>query len=314
MSSNFFRMSGYPIAPGPAKDLLRMKADHDRDTGGSMTFNSGYRPRSDQIEIFTRRYRPNTYSPFNDYRIFQGVEWGRVEDGGPAESPDANGGKGSNHTQGYAVDFRFGNGFTSLTWLRANAHRYNFNNREGAKVGENWHWCWHIKIQPTLSSPDPWEGRGAPDPVYSSDPGMTYEELMGGTGGAGSGGSPRPESNALNIMEENMVLIYQPTGGQFKGKHYSIAPGFIKQITSKESVGLYVDAHHEVSPMKEIFVSDVTFRAILGANGIPTKIFNSDGLIMDYRTTGEFKVGNSWMRGDDESAKTTWRLGRNILK
>ena len=311
MSSNFYRFSGYPVAPCLARDLVRMKADHDRDTGCDMSLNSGYRPRSDQEEIFERRYRPHAYSPFNDYRLYKGVYWGRIDDGGPAESPDANGGKGSNHTQGYAIDFNLGYGKTSLSWLRENAHKYNFNNVEGANVGENWHWCWFIGIRPTASSPDPWGGRGAPDPVYSIDPGMTYEKLMGATGGGGSSVSP---VNTINLLEEELPYIYQAKDGQFKGKHYAIAPGFIKQVISKESVGLYIDAHHEVAPMKEIIVSDKTFRAILGVNGIPTKIFDGNGLIMDYRTTGKFSSGNSWMRGDDESAKTTWRLGDQLLK
>lgn len=313
MSSNFFRICSLPVAPGPARDLLRMKADHDRETGWNMTINSFYRPRSDQVIIFERRYRPGVWSPYGDYRKYQGVYWGRIVDGGPAESPDANGGRGSNHTQGYAGDFYFGVGYTSLAWMRKNAHKYNFNNIEGTRVGENWHWCWYITIQAGPNSPDPWDGKGAPDPVVITDPGMTYEELMGGTGGGG-GSSVATPINTINLMEEQVPFIYQAKDGQFGGKHYAIAPGFIKQVTTKESVGLYVDAHHEVAPMKEIIVSDKTFRAILGVNGIPTKIFDSKGLIMDYRTTGNFTEGGSWMRGDDESAKTTWRLGDKLLK
>lgn len=309
MSSNFYRINGYPVAPAVARDYLRMKAEHDRDTGGNMALNSGYRPRSDQVEIFERRYRPGAYSKWGDYRTYKGTTWGRIDPGGPAESPDANGGRGSNHTQGFALDFRIGNGYTSLAWLRNNAARFGFNNYEGTRVGENWHWCWNILVLEGPNTPDPWEGRGRPDPVYSSDPGMTYEELTGGSGSGSTGTSST--TTTPNLLEADMPLLYQPTSGTWKGKHFAIAPGYIKHIPGKESVQLYEDAHHTLG-LKEILVSDKTFRVLLGVNGIDSKVLDANGYVFDYRTSGTYVKGGSYKRGDDESAKTIYRIGKKV--
>lgn len=310
MTSNFYRINGYPVAPAVARDYLRMKADHDRETGGNMALYSGYRPRSSQVEIFERRYRPGAYSPWGDYRTYKGTTWGRIDPGGPAESPDANGGRGSNHTQGFALDFIIGRFYTHLDWMRKNAARYGFNNYEGQRVRENWHWCWNILILEGPNTPDPWEGRGRPDPVYSSDPGMTYAELMGGSSGSG-GSTPAPNPNDNLLEAYDMIQIYQPTDGVWKGKHFALDKGYIKHIPTKESVQLFLDAHHTYG-LKEIMVSDKTFRVLLGVNGVDSKVLDANGYVFDYRTTGKYLRGGSYLRGDDESAKTVYRIGKKV--
>lgn len=46
----------------------------------------------------------------------------------------------SNHGYGTAVDVDVWTTSFTLTWLRANAAAWGFDNREGASVGESWHW------------------------------------------------------------------------------------------------------------------------------------------------------------------------------
>ena len=292
MVKNFVRIDGWPVAPALARDWIRMAAAA-RAEGVILRLNSGYRTRSEQIEIFTQRYRQGATSPWSDYRKFRGFWWGRVDPLGPVASPD----DVSNHTRGYAVDIFMGPGV--FDWLTRNAARFGFNHKEGANIGEPWHWCWRIEVFPAASSPDPWEGRGAPDPVYPTDPGLPLDSI-------GHGGVSLPtEINPL--LELDMPLLYQPTDGPWKGKHYAIGQGYIKHIPTKESVKLYADAHHTLG-MKEIFVSDKTFRTILGVNGIDSKVLDSNGHVFDYRASEKYKSGGSYMRGDDESAKRTYRL------
>src|SRR5690606_39116178 len=120
-------------------------------------------------------------------------------------------------------------------WLVNNAHKYNFNWTEGRSINEGWHWCWMVGIFPTASTPDPWEGRGAPDPVLSTDPGMTLDGSNNDTS-PGSGGTAGLN---LNLLEFDMPLLYRVTDGNWKGRHYAIADGFIKHIPTSTSVKLY---------------------------------------------------------------------------
>lgn len=308
MASNFVRVGArrLPASPGSARDFLRMKADFDKVFPHEpLEGNSIYRTRSEQISIFTSLYARNAWSPFGDYRRYDGSIWGRVAGSGPAASPDV----GSNHTRGYAYDLNVDYGSTRFHWLTKNAHRYNFNWIEGRSVNEGWHWCWHVAIFPTASTPDPWEGRGAPDPVLSSDPGMSLDGSPAPA--TGSGGSfietPVDPTILSKILENNMKLIYQPTDGPWKGRHYAIGDSSIKHIPTATSVKLYLDAHHTLG-LKEIMVSDKSFRTILGVEGIPSNIINEKGYVFDARSTEQWAPGNSWVRGDDEAAKRTYRL------
>ncbi|MCA9601125.1 MAG: M15 family metallopeptidase [Myxococcales bacterium] len=46
----------------------------------------------------------------------------------------------SNHGWGMAVDLVIGPG--TYQWLSAHATEYGFDNAEGARAGENWHWTY----------------------------------------------------------------------------------------------------------------------------------------------------------------------------
>ena len=290
MASNFVRINGYPVAPAVARDYLRMKSEHDRVTGGNMSINSGYRPRSDQVAIFERRYRPNAYSPYGDYRTYQGITWGRIDPGGPAASPDANGGYGSNHTQGYALDFNLTPGTTSYVWLVQNASRYGFNHREGASINEAWHWGWHVNIFADATTPDPWEGRGRPDPVYSSDPGMSITDLDTTTG---DGGITEPVNDASQEDDLRLFRINDPSSSRNMYK-YAISPGHIECVTL-DTMTMLQDAGYA----KATQVREASFKAILRGNGIPEDVVRSDGYIRNDKTGGtEFIRYGSWSHSD----------------
>lgn len=180
MASNFFRIDGWPVAPAVAIAFLRWKADHDKNCpcGVPLRINSAYRTRSEQHKKFVAAYRRGARSTTvpADYRWYQGDRWGRVGGAGVVQSPDVV----SNHTRGYALDVNISQGGVCQAWNLKNAPKHGFNWTEGRSAREPWHWCWKVAIYPYVGAPDPWRGRGAPDPVPATDPGMTRAELLGG--------------------------------------------------------------------------------------------------------------------------------------
>ena len=285
MPTNIVRVDDYPLAPGLARDWLAMCAAAAGD-GVPLIVSSGYRTRSEQIETFTKRYTRGARSTMSppDYRWFDGSQWGWTSGEGVVQSPDV----GSNHTRGFAVDIYMGPGV--FDWLSRNAARFGFNHIEGSSIGEPWHWCWHCGIFPDGTEPDPWEGRGAPDPVAHEDQGIPIADL-GITPTVGGGGSA-----AVTIQsEEDDVKLYRVTP---KGRHYAVAPGFIKQISGKESVMAYEQA----VGVKEIEIDGDEFRVILGVNGIDTTggpVVDGEGRILDERTGQDtYVAGGSWARSD----------------
>lgn len=206
MAKNFVRIGAWPAAPALARDLIPLLQAHKREMGYDLGVNSIYRTKSEQAAIFTSRYGRDAYSPYGDYRTYQGVTWGRTSGLGPVASPDV----GSNHTRGYAVDFAISAFSPSFTWLKNNAHRWGFNHVEGSSISEPWHWCWRVGIFPNASTPDPWEGRGAPDPVHASDEGIS----VGGNSGSG-GGSANDYDDLENDMsaKEDLAFLVKQVGG-----------------------------------------------------------------------------------------------------
>lgn len=229
MVSNFFRIDGWPAAPALARDLLALRAAHDRECtcGTRLRARSIYRTKSEQHDIFVRRYRKGAFSPWGDYRRYQGAVWGRVDPGGPVASPD----KISNHMRGLAVDFAIGKGSTCFWWLRRNAYRWHFNWIEGESIDEWWHWCWHVGIVPGKSTPDPWEGRGAPDPVPASDPGMTLTQLLGGTASTGTSRpavAPEEEEDEM----KNSGVYYEPSEGSVTYLLFNTGSGWFHEFSN----------------------------------------------------------------------------------
>ena len=226
---NFYRIDGWPVAPAVARDYLRLKAAHDKNCpcGVPLRVNSGYRTRSEQHTTFVRWYRRSATSTTRppDYRKYQGAWWGRVGGPGVVQSPDVV----SNHTRGYALDLNVTSGGVCQRWMLANAPSFGFNWVEGKSAREPWHWCWRIGIRPTASSPDPWEGRGAPDPVRPTDRGMTLQQLLGPST---TGGNSRPAPVPVAPEEEDEDML-KPTVHvrTEKGIEYTLAhPEFGKGL------------------------------------------------------------------------------------
>lgn len=208
MAKNFVRIDGWPVAPAVARDYVKLRDAHNAAFPNEpLIINSGYRTRSEQAAIFTSRYTRGGYSPYGDYRSYQGATWGRHSGLGPVASPDV----GSNHTRGYALDLNLPQaGSARHNWFLANAARFNFNWVEGRSIGEWWHVCWKVGIFPNASTPDPWEGRGAPDPVHASDEGIS----VGGNSGGG-GGSANDYDDLENDMsaKDDLEFLVKQVGG-----------------------------------------------------------------------------------------------------
>jgi len=109
------------------------------------------------------------------------------------------------------------------------------------------------------------------------------------SGAGGTADAPIPES------EEDDVKLYRVTP---KGRHYAVAPGFIKQITGKESV----QAYEKAAGVKEVEIDGVEFTVVLGVNGISTvsaPVVDGQGRILDERDPSKGYVhGGSWSRTD----------------
>lgn len=299
----FTRIDGLPVAIGIAISVLMLKALFLAETGYNLIVFSAIRTYAEQEVIFRQRYvlagDINSRRVY-DSRWWNGQLWYRISAAGTVAAPGT-----SNHETGRSIDFSDSGPYPGVSSsfdaprnlvLRRLMSQVGFT-LTGLNFGEPWH-------GENLEVADPWLGLGKPNFIDSSDPGQILD-------GSSSSWSIGADTNSNTLLEEDMVLIYQAKDGQFRGKHYAIAPGHIVHIPSKDTVKLFVDAHHEVAPMKEILVSGKTFDTILMANGIPKKIFNAKGLIMDYRTTGKFASGNSWRRGDDEAAKNSWRAANS---
>lgn len=281
MVKNFVRIDGWPVAPAVARDYVRLRDAHNAVFPSEpLRINSGYRTRSEQAAIFTSRYTRGAYSPYGDYRTYQGATWGRTSGLGPVASPDV----GSNHTRGYALDLNLPQaGSARHNWFLANAARFNFNWIEGRSIGEWWHVCWYVGIFPTRNTPDPWEGRGAPDPVYASDPGMTLD------GGSAPGGGST--ETATTQSEEDEVILVRVH--DWKGRHYALGQEYIKQIKDVNSV----KAEEDATGKKEIPVSRWTFQRMLGVRGIPSNVLDDSGRVLDdLQGQGKYVHGGSWSR------------------
>lgn len=109
-----------------------------RKTGLVLTVRGWYRLRSQQELFFFQRYRKNAYSPWGDYRWYNGVRYGRVA-GAPAAIPGT-----SNHGLGTTVDVvDFGAFGTNGNARRAAAigilREYGWSTAEGDSIDEPWH-------------------------------------------------------------------------------------------------------------------------------------------------------------------------------
>jgi len=117
--------------------------------GKAVILTGAWRSYETQKRIFLERYEPGAYSPYGDYRRWNGVQYGRVR-GAAAAVPGT-----SNHGGGVAFDAKTRRDpgdrprneavvFTSwgdsdrVGWLEA-AKPFGWRETEGRRVGEPWH-------------------------------------------------------------------------------------------------------------------------------------------------------------------------------
>lgn len=110
--------------------------------GATLTITSGHRSDEEQEVIFRQRFTTNIndarglHRPL-DRRLWEGRYWYRLKGYASAAAPGT-----SNHRSGIAADFGNLGGFngTNYRWLAANAGYHGWNNVEGARINEPWHW------------------------------------------------------------------------------------------------------------------------------------------------------------------------------
>ncbi len=263
MTDNIVRIDGWPVAVGTASAFGRLKTAFEAVFPVTLHVYSGYRSYADQEKIFRDRYRPGAYSPFGDYRWWNGVRWGRVSGEGTVAVPGT-----SNHGNGRALDIRDSGSDAGVTragnarsnWIRANAPRYGFN-----PAGFGFLEPWHIEYtgdQWASSTPAPAEtDQEAPAP--ETDTGVTLNPNIKG-----------------DIMAETYVAAAGDKGFYPAGKVFYTRPGLKKEFKDHEdyhawqqTINGLIDAgcsnQLRVPPLPEVKkLSDWRVKAILDANGV----------------------------------------------
>ena len=221
MVTPIYRLDGLPVAPAVAVAYVGWKQDHDKNCpcGVPLRINSGVRTTTEQAAIFTARYRKGAYSPYGDYRTYQGATWGRVSGAGPVQSPDIV----SNHTRGYALDVNVTGGGKCQAWNLKNAPKHGFHWGEGQGISEPWHWNWALTGNfPTAKSPDPWAGHKPPTSIKSTDMGLGGWDAAVKAAQAKPAGSQKEDDMAVT----SIYKLFQKTtpqkikaGADFVGLH-----------------------------------------------------------------------------------------------
>lgn len=282
--SAFTRIDGWPVAIAVAPYYLAMKAAFEaRFPGIRLVISSGIRTYDEQVAIFTSRYSVQWLGngPYGDVRWWRGRRYVRHSGAGTVAQPGT-----SNHETGRSLDLRDTGADAGVSasfstarnlWLSANAHRWGFVHT-GRNFGEPWHFEQHGVV-------DPWGGHPKPTSIDATDPGSAP------TGGAG-GGSLTPSTPTSEEDDPDMRLI-RITDGNAKGRHYAIAPEYIKQIKTAEAVKAVEDAFG----IKERPISSWTLTRVLGAYGIPSGVLNRRGYVLDdLNGQGKHVSGGTWSR------------------
>ena len=193
MPAPIVRIDGWPVAIGTARAFLtRLKPAFDAAfPDRTLHIRSGFRSYQDQVDIFLKRYKPNAWSPFGDYRWWNGIKYGRTSGEGTVAQPGT-----SNHATGSAIDIYDsapGSGVATFgtaqdRWMQNNAAQHGFSNEEGNNVGEAWHKNFTGNV---------WEGHPMPSFVDSSDPGISLDAR-----------DDKPASPSTSSSSEDLMQIY----------------------------------------------------------------------------------------------------------
>lgn len=127
---------------GYERARLQVWLETGRDIGTTYA-NHAYRSYQDQVDLLKRNYdntwRPNCTVANGGLRIWDGKNWYRKPGYPTAAKPGT-----SNHGDGDTVDFQnmpeYGTGlFNKIADI---LERNGFNNEEGARIKERWHWTY----------------------------------------------------------------------------------------------------------------------------------------------------------------------------
>ena len=231
MTKAFSRIDGWPVAVGIVDSYQGMAAAFQERFGVALVVTSGIRTYTEQVAIFTDRYRIGARSPYGDYRWWNGSQWGRVSGAGTVAQPGT-----SNHETGRSLDLAdtgadagVASSFNSERnqWLSANCWRWGFTH-----TGRNFREPWHFE---QLQVADPFLGRGKPTSISPSDPG----ELLYGGSGAGGVIVQEDEMNSAQEKKLDDALRYAKAAYERAGKAASIAQwlkGRIKGSVKQKSI------------------------------------------------------------------------------
>lgn len=225
MALDYTTVDGWPVAPNTADAFLtRLKPAFEAAFPGvTLHVYSGYRSYEGQVEIFTSRYRRGAYSPYGDYRTWDGSTWGRVSGEGTVAAPGT-----SNHQSGHALDIRDSGSDAGVTiagnaranWIRANAAQYGFN-----AIGYTFAEPWHIE--------------------YTGDPWAATTGAGGETTTAGGGSAAAPSKGKIKmeayVLAPNGVVVHLRAGGKtnFKSaEQYAGRQALVKKLRAAGATNL----------------------------------------------------------------------------
>lgn len=119
-----------------------------------------------------------------------------------------------------------------------------------------------------------------------------FLEARVGTGSSSGGGGGSADEN--DDLENDMRLFrIQDSKSGRDGRHYAIAPEYIKQITTAEAVKAFEDAFG----VSERPISEWTLTRVLGVYGIPSGVLNGRGYVLDdLNGQGKHVSGGTWSR------------------
>ena len=131
---------GRQLQIGAALNWASIQAAVERTYGWTPQLSPGYtayRTYDQQVSLFTQRYSQKNTGV--DYRYWNGKNWWRKPGYSSAATPGT-----SNHGLGVAIDVQGLGGFGSTKYnqFAAVAAQYDYNNAEGKRIGEPWHWVY----------------------------------------------------------------------------------------------------------------------------------------------------------------------------
>lgn len=145
--------SGRQLQIGAALRWASIQAEVQARYGWTPQLSAGataYRTYEQQVALFTQRY--SQINTGVDYRYWNGKNWWRKPGYSSAATPGT-----SNHGLGVAIDVAGLGSFGSprYTQFAVVASRHGYNNNEGKRIREPWHWVYTGSNEPAPPPPEP---------------------------------------------------------------------------------------------------------------------------------------------------------------